>query len=527
MTTVGAERFNTEVADKVVNFMTSQLTFTEGDLFGEPFVPLPWQETIVRDVFGTQVYSDEFGIDVRRYKTAYIEVPRKNGKSAFLSAIGIIHLLADPTLRGSDIVCVAKDKDQAAIVFNTAAAMIEANPTLAKRCYIAKRSHKRIENKRNGNRLFVIPGDADGALGLRPAVIIFDELLAQQNRKLFDAVTTGQGAARQPLLWMITTAGEYGTLCYEQHEYGEKVASGEIDDPSFYYVRFGMNEGDDWTDPEVWKRVNPSIGQTVSMSWLQSEFTKAQSSLEKQLAFRKYYLNEWNLSETSWLDMSAWDQCGKSPIDMEDLKGLPVWIGVDLSSRTDITAVVSLFLTAPDHYTVVPYLFLPEDGISDRSRRDGVPYQGWADNGLMILTPGRTVDYGAVFDNIREIAEFGDFQNVGYDQHNAGDLEQQLNKVGLSAYDVPQGFWLSEPLKEIEAAMLDGRISHGGHPVLKWMAGNAVIKLNDVGRIRLVKKTDRKRIDGLAALANAFDRALRTEEAPVSVYETRGLRSLS
>lgn len=506
------ERFNEELADNAIAFIESQLTHTEGECVGQPVVPMDWQRDNFRRVIGTQVFADEYDEWVRRYTKVYIEIPRKNGKSFWLSSAALYHLFADPTLRGHDIVCVACDSEQATIVFNTAAEMIEANPELEKRCYIAKRSLKRIENLRNGNRLFVIPGDAEGALGLRPAVIMFDELLAQKKRTLYDFLTTGQGSAHQPLLYMITTAGEYGTLCHDRHEYGKKVESGDIEDPHFLFIRYGMDDGDDWTDEAVWKKSNPGLGVTPTMRFLRSEFIEAQQSLEKQITFRKFYLNEWNLSETSWLDMAAWDAC-KGKVDLEALEGCRAWIGDDLSSRRDLTACIGLFESG-DKLVVVPRFFLPEDGIVDKERRDGVPYRAWAKAGYLTLTAGRTVDYAAVYAANLELADLSGNAEIGYDQANAGDFEAQLEKAGLTAFDVQQGFWLSESLKALEVAMLDKRLVHDGNPVLKWCASNAIVKMTDGERIKLVKKQDNKRIDGIAALANAFDRKRRHEEQP-------------
>lgn len=519
------ERFNSDLADKAVGFIEKYLVHTEGESIGKPVRPMEWQRDIFCKVIGSQVIDDDTGEWVRRYTDIYVEVPRKNGKSFWMSAAAIYHLMADPTIRGLDILCVACDTDQADVVFNTAAEMIENNPQLEKRCYIAKRSKKRIENLRNGNRLFVIPGDADGALGTRPAVIIFDELLAQKKRALYDALTTGQGHAKQPLLYMITTAGEYGTICHEVHEYGTKVASGEIEDKSFLFVRYGISEGDDWRDEKVWKKANPGLGVSPKMRFLRGKFKKAEHSLEAQLVFRKFYLNEWNLSETAWLDMPSWEACGKAQVDPESVRGCRAWIGVDLSSRKDLTAVVGLFERDED-LVVIPRFFQPEDGIDDKSRRDGVPYRGWAEAGLLTLTPGRTIDYGAVFEAAVELADLSGNAEIGYDQANAGDFEAQLEKAGYTAFDVQQGFWLSESLKALEAAMLDGRLVHGGHPVLKWNAANAIVKFTDGERIKLAKKLDNKRIDGIAALANAFDRKRRHEEEPPSVYEERGIRSI-
>jgi phage terminase large subunit-like protein len=524
MTASTTERFNKKLADTGLAFIHRHLVHTEGESLGQPVTPMKWQRDIFRKVIGTQVFAPEFGEWVRRYTKVYIEIPRKNGKSFFLSAVAIYHLMYDPSLRGHDIVCVACDSEQATIVFDTAAAMIEENDELSRRCYIARRSNKRIENVKNNNRLFVIPGDAEGALGLRPAVIMFDELLAQKKRALYDFLTTGQGSAHQPLLYMITTAGEYGTICHDRHEYGRRVLAGEIDDPNFLFVRYGMDDGDDWTDPKVWKKANPGLGTSPTMRFLASEFREAQQSFGKQLTFRKFYLNEWNLSETSWLDMGAWDECGRRAITPDDVAGLPCWIGVDLSSRSDLTAVVAIFRGEDERIGVACRFFLPEDGIDEKSRRDGVPYRGWAAAGHITLTPGRTVDYGAVFEGVRELAEMGDLQSVGYDAHNAGDFEVQLGKVGLPAFDVPQGFWLSEPLKALETAMIDGRLEHGGNPVLRWNAQNAIVKISEEARIKIVKRIVTKRIDGIAALANAFDRMMRVaEDEPVAEPSIRYL----
>ena len=308
--------FDERAATIAVNFFEKLLRHSKGEWAGQPFVLQPWQrDQIIRPLFGWKRPDG-----TRKYRVAYIEVPRKNGKSSLAAGIANLLLFADDE-PSAEVYSAAADRDQAAIVFDEAKAMTEGAPVLARRVDIYKRS---IVDAKTRSVYRVLSADAFTKHGLNVHGVIFDELHAQPNRDLWDVLKTGTGARRQPMFMQITTAGyDRNSICWEQHEYATKVLDGVIEDPEFFAYIAAADVDDDWLDEAIWRKANPSLGVTVKLDYLQAEARRAEQTPAYQNTFRRLHLNQWTQQETRWLSLEAWNLCSR-PLDVEHLK-LAVW----------------------------------------------------------------------------------------------------------------------------------------------------------------------------------------------------------
>ena len=514
--------FSARHADRAVNFIERLLVHTTGEWAGRPFVLAPWQrDEIVRPLFGT------LGEDgTRQYRTAYIELARKNGKSELAAAIALYLLFADGE-PGAEIYGAAQDRDQAGIVFRVAAQMVRRSPELLKRCHVVD-STKRIVLP-DASFYRVIAADAAGSHGFNASGIVFDEVHTQADRELWDVLATSTGARRQPLTFAITTAGyDRQTICWELHEHARQVLAGTVDDPAFFAYLRSTPEAADWTDEATWRYANPGLGDFRSIDEMRTLCRRAQQTPALENAFRRLYLSQWTSQDTRWLPLDKWDACGTAPVDPEALRGRPCYAGLDLASTTDIAALVLVFPDGetPEGYDVLPYFWVPEEGMRERARRDRVPYDEWARQGLLEATPGNVIDYGAIRHRLRELGERYAIQELGFDRWGATQLSLELQDEGLKVIPIGQGFAsMSAPTKELLTLVLAGRIRHGGHPVLRWMADNMVVRTDAAGNLKPDKGKSTEKIDGMVALVMGIDRATRRETTR-SVYDTRGLLTI-
>ena len=504
-------------ADHAVKFIAN-LNHTKGKWAGNNFKLEGWQENIVRDVFGTM------NGDKRQYRTAYVEIPRKNGKTTWAAAMALYMLFVESQYdHESEIYSAAADREQASLVFNQAASMIRAHPVLSKKCKIID-SQKRIVNHKTNSFYRAIPAEAAGAHGYNASCIIVDELHTQPNRDLVDTLITSQGAREQPLTLFLTTAGyDQNSICWEYHEYARQVNEGVIDDPSFYGVIYSADDGDDWESEEVWKKANPNYGISINEDFLAQEARRAKQVPAYQNTFKRLYLNVWTAQEERWLDIDAWDASG-GDVDYSELKGRECYAGLDLSSTTDITALVLVF-PSDEGYDVLPYFWIPGDNMKDRITRDRVPYDSWARQNLIETTEGNVIHYGAIREKINELNKIFNIRDIAYDRWGASKLVQDLQDDGHNIVPMGQGYAsMNAPTHELLKLVLEKKLNHGGHPVLRWMADNVTVKQDPAGNIKPVKPDRRKtgkRIDGIVALIMAIDRAIR-HEGP-SVYSRRGV----
>ena len=507
-------------ADHAVNFIQC-LKHTKGRFAGKPFELFPWQEQIIRDIFGIVKVDGN-----RQFRTAYIEIPKKNGKSELAAAIALYLLYADGEA-SPEVYGAATDRQQASIVFDVAKVMAEMNPALMKRSKILA-ANKRIRNLSNNGFYQVLSADVGSKHGLNVSGLVYDEIHAAPNRKLYDILTKGSGDAReQPLYFLITTAGnDINSICYELHQKAEDVLEGRKNDPTFYPVIYGAAMDADWTDPEVWKKANPSLGLTIKMESVAAACKEAQDNPAEENVFRQLRLAQWVKQAIRWMPIEKWDECS-FPVLESELEGRICYGGLDLSSTTDITAFVLIFPPEDedDKYSILPYFWLPEESLDLRVRRDHVPYDVWEKQGYIMTTEGNVIHYGFIESFIEDLGTRFNIREIAFDRWGAVQMVQNLEGMGFTVVPFGQGFAsMSSPTKELLKLTLEQKIAHGGNPVLRWMMDNAVVRTDPAGNIKIDKSKAVEKVDGCIATVMALDRTLRCEnQITDSVYDDRGL----
>jgi phage terminase large subunit-like protein len=419
--------YDKDAADYAVAFIEA-LSHTKGSWAGKPFELIDWQEQIVRDLFGILKPNG-----YRQFNTAYIEIPKKMGKSELAAAIALLLTCGDGEERAEVYGCAA-DRQQASIVFEVAADMVRMCPALNKRVKLLA-STKRLVYLPTNSFYQVLSAEAYSKHGFNIHGVVFDELHTQPNRKLFDVMTKGSGDARtQPLYFLITTAGtDTQSICYETHQKAVDIIEGRKYDPTFYPVIYGAKEEDDWTDPKVWKKANPSLGITVSIDKVRAACESAKQNPAEENSFRQLRLNQWVKQSVRWMPMAKWDACA-FPVKPESLEGRVCYGGLDLSSTTDITAFVLVFPPEDetDKYTVLPYFWMPEDNIDLRVRRDHVQYDLWEKQGYILTTEGNVVHYGYIEKFIEELGEKYNIREIAFDRWGAVQMVQNLEGLGFT-----------------------------------------------------------------------------------------------
>ena len=512
--------YDKDAADYAVMFIES-LCHTKGTWAGKPFELIDWQEQIIRDLFGILKPNG-----YRQFNTAYVEIPKKMGKSELAAAVALLLTCGDGEERAEVYGCAA-DRQQAAIVFDVAADMVRMCPALSRRVKILA-SQKRIIYKPTNSFYQVLSAEAYSKHGFNIHGVVFDELHTQPNRKLFDVMTKGSGDARmQPLYFLITTAGtDTHSICYETHQKAKDILEGRKIDPTFYPVIYGADESEDWTDPKVWKKANPSLGITVGIDKVRAACESARQNPGEENAFRQLRLNQWVKQAVRWMPMEKWDACAFA-VNEEDLEGRVCYGGLDLSSTTDITAFVLVFppTDEDDRYVVLPYFWIPEDSMDLRVRRDHVPYEVWERQGYLMTTEGNVIHYGYIEKFIERLGEKFNIREIAFDRWGAIQMVQNLEGMGFTVVPFGQGFKdMSPPTKELMKLVLEKRIAHGGHPVLRWMMDNIYIRTDPAGNIKADKERSTEKIDGAVATIMALDRAIRCGNVSnASVYDDRGI----
>ncbi len=499
--------FDPAKAERAVTFINN-LKHTKGVWHGVPFDLLPWQDKIIRDIFGT-VKDDGF----RQYNTAYVEIPKKNGKSELAAAVALYLTCGDGEW-GAEVYGCAADRQQASIVFDVAVDMVDQSPALKKRIKPVL-SQKRLVYMPTGSFYQVLSSESFTKHGLNVHGVIFDELHAQPNRKLYDVMTKGSGDARkQPLFFLITTAGnDRNSICWEVHQKADDLLRGKKNDATFYPVIYGIEDDDDWADEANWYKANPSLDHTIDIEKVRTAFLSAQDNPAEENLFRQLRLNQWVKQSVRWMPMHLWEKCS-FPVDLEKLKGRECYGGLDLSSSMDITAFVLVFPPIPgdDKYYVLPYFWIPEENMDLRVRRDHVPYDIWAKQGYIQTTEGNVIHYGFIEKFIEELWQNYNIKEIAFDRWGAVQMTQNLEGAGFTVIPFGQGYRdMSPPTKELMKLTLEKRIAHGGHPALAWMMDNIHVRTDTAGNIKPDKEKSTERIDGAVAMIMALDRAIRNE----------------
>ncbi|MBQ8129990.1 MAG: terminase large subunit [Clostridia bacterium] len=515
--------FDQALANQHIEFL-EMLNLT-GDFYGQPLKLLPWQRDVISQVYGT---VRENGL--RQYRFAYLEIPKKNGKTELIASLAVDHCVNDPP--SGQIYCCAADREQASLVFNAAVQKIQQNRALSRLIKIVE-SQKRFYNTASGTVVKVLSAEAYTKHGLNPTVVIFDELHAQPNRDLWDVMTFGSGAARaEQLIWVITTAGDdpdRKSIGWEQHEYARKVQDGEIEDPTWYVRIYSAPEKADIYDETVWFAANPSLGVTISLDNVRAEAQAAKNSEAAEKLFRWLRLNQWvALKRVGWLPVTLWDAT-QATWTWEDLRGQECYIGLDLSSTTDLTAIAALFPPRDDvaKWRFFVEAFIPAENMPEREKRDHVPFRSWVDHGYVRATPGDSIDYASIAAHLSRMVREYEVINICADPWRIEALEAHMDEqLTDKVIRIPQTIeGMSPAMKELERMMRAGLIEHELNPCGRWTFGNVVVIVDGNENLKPNKARSIDRIDPVVALINAMAAAIRLENKQ-NAYERHGVREL-
>ena len=511
--------YDKKKADRAVTFIEN-LCHTKGKWAGTPFWLLPWQEQLIRDIFGIVKPDGN-----RQFRTAFVEICKKVGKSELAAAVALYLLYADNE-PSAEVYGAAADRQQASIVFDVAKQMVEMSPALMKRSKLMGAT-KRIVNYSNAGYYQVLSAEVGGKHGFSVSGLVFDEIHTQPNRQLYDVLTKGSSDARQnPLHFIITTAGnDRHSIAYELHTKAVDILEGRRVDPTFYPVVYGLKDDEDWEHEENWYKVNPSLGYSVDIERLRDAYREAKQNPADEVTFKWLRCNMWVSSTVAWIPDAIYMR-GNEPIDMDALAGRDCYAGLDLSSTGDITALVLIFppRNEDEKYVLLPYFWIPEETIPRRVKANSVPYDIWEKQGYIMSTEGNVIHYDFIEKFIMYLSEKYHILEIAVDRWNATQMIQNLEGEGFTIVPFGQGFSsMSAPTKEFYRLLMDGRIIHGGNPVLRWMAGNVVIDTDPAGNIKVTKAKSKEKIDGIVAAIMALDRCIRQEGQSGSVYDERGL----
>lgn len=514
-------------AKRALEFFVTLLVHTKGRWARTAFHPASWQRRqILVPLFGTVEWSTEWGRWVRSYRTAWIELARKNGKSELLAGIALVLLCADDE-EGAEVYSCACDVPQARKVFDVAQRMVELSPLLSRRCQIFRQS-RRIVYLRTGSYYEVVAADAAGNLGHNPHGIIFDEVLTQTSRELWDAFATAMGTREQPLMVAATTAGddEVG-LCATEHDYTERVLRNPRLDPRrFGYIRNTPADAD-WTSPKTWRIANPALGDFKAVSVMRDACRQAQSNPAALKAFKQFHLNMWGTTAvTKWVPLELWDASAGLVVP-EQLAGRTAYAGLDLASTTDLAAWCLTFPAPPrdgedPSFDALWRFWAPEARRANLDERTGGQASVWARQGFLTFTEGDVIDYKSIAADIDADARAFNIAEVAYDVWGMTQLSQDLGEAGLTVVPMGQGYaTMSPPTKAWEGLIRQRLYRHGGNPVMRWMFDNIRMRTDSGGNIKIDKAKSSDKVDGDVAAVMALDRALR-RPAPAPAYATAG-----
>jgi phage terminase large subunit-like protein len=490
-------RFDREAAERICRF-AELLPHIKGPNAGQRIRLAPWQAFVLSTSFGW-ICRDTHK---RRFRRVYIEVPRGNGKTTMSDAPALYMLAADGE-GGAEVYSAARTRDQAKIAFWTAQQMARKSPDFLDSLGVEVLAH-RIVQSRSASYFEAVSADADSLEGKNVHFGLIDEFHAHRRRDVYDAIETGAGKRDQSMLWAITTAGSDKTgICYEQRAYVLNILKRTVEDENYFGIVYTIDEGDDWTTEETWRKANPNFAVSVEPEHIAMQCRKAMQSPASQASFLTKHLNVWIQTDQALFDMRAWERCADKSLSLQMFEGEPCIVAVDLASKTDMAAVVLLFERAG---RFVPFgrFYLPEAAVDDARNAS---YRGWALQGRLILTPGDVIDFAQIEADLLEISRRFRLREVAYDPWQATQLATRLQQQGAIAIEFRQTVAnFSEPTKELDALMRSGKIAHDGDPVLSWMIGNVVGHYDAKENVYPRKERPENKIDGAIALIMALGR---------------------
>lgn len=511
--TAGDCTYSRRAADRIIAFFSLHTRHVAGEMAGEPIILEPWQRIILTTAFGWVRPNG-----TRRYRMLYVEIPRKNGKSILASAIALYMLLADGE-PGAYVYSAAADQDQAKLVYNPAVIMVRGNeivppdPIMSQLATPFQAVHE-LRVPATDSLYKALSAEHKAKHGLNPHAILFDELHVQPDRELWNVLRTATGARVQPMTVAITTAGnDMHSLCGEQHRLAEQVRDGVINDPALLPVIYKAPDDADWTDSSTWAIANPNMGVSVREEYLATYCNECKLNPAEENKFRQLHLCQWVASITRWISLRAWDPLAEPAYAEADMAGLQCCGGLDLSAVSDITAMTLAFQWE-DGVRLLPRFWAPKARAEYRSRTDRVPYLQWADEGWLKLTDRPSVDYDVILRDVLLMREQFDIQEIAVDRWQAEYLTQKFADAGLNVVKFGQGYAsMSAPSKWMEALILNGKLWHAGHPILRWMMNNVTAERDAAGNIKPSKEKSTERIDGVVSTIMALGRLMVAEES--------------
>lgn len=513
-------RFDEQLAARAIAFIEC-LTLADGEHVGQPFRLQPWQAFVVGSLFGW------LGADgYRRFRTAYVEIGKGNGKTPLGAAIALYCSIADGEA-GAECYCAAVSREQAGIAFRDVKRFAEASPALAARLKIDTNN---VAYHATGSYIRPVSSEGRGLDGKRVHLALVDELHEHPSSLVVDKMRAGTKGRRQALIVEITNSGyDRHSVCWDHHEFSIKVVQGVLDNDSWFGFVCALDEGDDWlSDPTCWIKTNPNLGVSITQKYLEEQVAEARDMPSKRNIVARLLFCVWTEQSSIWLPIEIWDR-GAEPVDLAMLSGRDCFGALDLASTGDIAAFVLTFPPAEygERWHVLPRFFCPEEGIRLRAKRDGVPYQQWVDEGYLIATAGNVIDYAFIRDAVQRDAERFHIVRIAFDRWNATHLVQELQSDGFDMVAFGQNVAaMAAPVREIEKLARGGELVHGGHPVLRWMVSNIAPYTDPSGNTKFDKGRSGDKIDGAVALAMGVGIAIAEEVKGPSVYESRGVLTL-
>lgn len=510
-------------ADRVCRFV-KMLTLWEGRFAGRQFPLFPWQEAIIRRIYGPTTPSGK-----RQVRTAAIWIPRGNAKTTLGAALCLAHTIGPEAEPGGQAIVAASDREQASIAFNCGLQFCKQDHRLWERVRPVE-TRKTLYHTKTGSRFTAVSHEAYTKHGLNVSLLLCDEIHAWpavEGRKLYGVLVDSMVKRDNPLTLIISTAGEgTGGLAWDLWDYSHKVATGEIDDPSFAPIIFEADPLADWRDESAWYEANPAIASGFcSIDELRTKARQIEHFPREVANFRQYHLNQWSEgAAVPWMPVDIYDAAEETAPDTE-LIGRECYVGVDLSSVTDLTSVVAVFPGGNDEtraYDVRAHFFLPEDSIAAKAEHDRADYLRWAKQGYLTLTPGNCVDHRAIVRWCVDFARKHSVKEVAIDRWNSTAVSIWLQEEGFDVVEFGQGFAsMGAPVRELKRAILAGKFRHGGNPILRMCFLNVVAEVDSAENEKFTKAKANGRIDGAVASAMAVGRAI-AQPAVIHAYEDRG-----
>ena len=508
--------FDRKAAARAIKFIES-LKHTKGEWAGRKFILEPWQQFVVWNIFGWKLADG-----TRRFRYVYIEIARKNGKTALSAGIGLYMLFADGESR-PEVYSAATVKDQAKICFADAVEIVKATDL---KNYITPYRNS-IVYELKGGQFKPLSSDYGTHDGLNPSCGIIDEFHAHKDSGMFDVIKSAFGARRQPLMFIITTAGfNKAGACYAYRDNVIKVLRGVNQDDTLFGVIYTLDSNEEWDNPKMWIKSNPNLGVSLSVDYLAGEIKDAKNRPEAVRNVMTKNVNLWVDAEKTWILDDVWQQCGGETL-LADLQGCDCWGGLDLSNVSDITVFVLIF-NKNNRFQLLPFFWIPEEKMLEKIRKENINYDHWVRQGFVKVTPGNITDYDFVKADILKIAADYNLKSTAYDRWNSSQTIIDLSNEGLTFNPFGQGYGsMSAPTKQFEALVLSEQIEHFGNPVLRWMLSSTLVKTDPAGNIKPDKEKSTQKIDGIVASIMALGEWMTAQANDDSnPYNDRGLLTL-